>query len=320
MTMFNVANQANLDAARVGFHAAFLEMLGLVNEEPLEELLQEVQSTTNLEEWDWLGDFPGLEEWDDDRVMAVMKAFKLRVQNRDFSSGIRMHQNQFKDDKLGLFGSQVAGLAQAAGAHKAEFTAQLAINGFDGALFPKVSNGLGYDGKFFFSATHATGSNKLTVALAADGVALDTAEVMLGSQTSYDGKRKLRGIRGTHLVVGPKNAPLATRLMTSDYIIDATAVGPVSNPYKGRYKVIVEPQIAKGTAYEDMWFLASRSTPFKPFLYQNREDISTSAIIGGQGTSNDSLPRFQKGEIWFGAEARRAVAYWEHRTIVGSKP
>lgn len=316
MTMFNIASQANLDAARVGFHAAFLEQLGLVNEEPLEELLMEVPSTTSLEEWDWIGDFPGLELWDDDRVMATLNAFKLRVKNLDFSSGLRLHQNQIKDDKLGLFGNSIAGLAQAAGAHKAEFTAQLMINGFDGTQFPKVSNGLAYDGKMYFSTTRVTGSNKLTLALDDTGTALDQAEILLGSQTTYDGKRKLRGIRGTHLVVGPSKAPIATRLMTSDYIIDPSAVGPISNPFKGRYKVIVEPFLV-GT-YANMWFLASRSTPFRPYLFQNREDISTSAILGAQGGTADSVPRFQKGELWFGAEARYNVGYFAWQAIVGS--
>src|SRR4051812_6577697 len=103
MTMMNIANQANLDAARVGFHAAFLEQLGLVNSLPLEAVLAEVQSTTSVEEWEWLSDFPGFTEWVGDRQLDVMKAFKMRIANKDWSSGLRVHQNQFKDDKIGLF-------------------------------------------------------------------------------------------------------------------------------------------------------------------------------------------------------------------------
>jgi hypothetical protein len=31
------------------------------------------------------------------------------------------------------------------------------------------------------------------------------------------------------------------------------------------------------------------------------------------------MPRFSRGELWFGAEARYNVAYFEPRLIVGSK-
>jgi phage major head subunit gpT-like protein len=320
---FDINNQADIDAARIAFHVAFLQQLGKLPVFQLEQLFMEVNSTTSLEQWSWLTDFPSFEEWTGDRIMGTMDNFKLQVRNKDWSSGLKLHQNQFKDDTLGLF-SQVgmAGLAEASRFHRTELAAQLLINGFDGAQFPKVSTGLGYDGKFFFSTTHATGSNKLTTALDTNGAGLDAAEILLGSQTSYDGKHKLRGIKGTTLIVGPKLRPIADRLMSSDFLVNTNAAngvpgtGSVSNPYKGRYEVIVEPELV-GT-YDDYWFLADLSHPWKPLLFQLREAISTSAVLGGQGTSNDSEPRFKRGELWFGAEGRYNVAAFEHRLIVGS--
>lgn len=320
---FDINNQADIDAARIAFHVALLQQLGMTPTQALEALFMEVKSTTSLEKWSWLSDFPTFEEWTGDRIMGSLDNFKLQVQNKDWSSGLKVHQNQFKDDTLGLF-AQVGmpGLAMAARFHRTELSAQLLINGFDGAAFPKASTGLGYDGKFFFSTTHATGSNKITTALDTNGAGLDEAEIKLGSQTSYDGLHKLRGIHGTHLIVGPKLRPIADRLMSSDFIVNTNAAGgnpatgTVSNPYKGRYQVIVEPELT-GT-YDDYWFLADLSHPWKPLLFQLREDISTSAILGGQGTTNDSEPRFKRGEIWFGAEARYNVAYFEHRLIVGA--
>lgn len=315
---FDIANQSNVEAARVGFRAAFLAQLGLVTERPLEKLLLNVPSTTTLEEWEWLGDFPSFEEWTGDRIMDVMSAFKLQVKNKDWSSGLRVHQNQFKDDKIGLFPIGVAGLAEAARDHRAVFAAQLLINGFDGTPFPDVSKGLAYDGKFYFSATHATGSNLVTAHKALDltGTGLDEAELLLESQTSYNGKRKLR-IKGTDLIVGPTLRPIAERLMTSDYLIAQAGVGPVSNYFKGRYNIIIEPWLAG--PYANYWFLADTSKPVKPCLFQLREEITTSAIIGGQGTAMDAEPRFKRGELWFGAEARYNVAAFEHRLIAGSK-
>lgn len=314
---FDIANQANLDAARVAFRAAFLAELGKVDDQPLEEMLIEVPSTTAVEEWEWLGDMPGMDEWEGDRILAEQKAFKMRVANKDWSSGLKLHQNQFKDDKLGLFSIVgMPGMAEAAKAHRVEFAAQLMINGFDGAQFPKTSNGLAYDGKFFFSTTRATGSNKSTTALDLTGAALDEGETLMESQTSYDGRRKLR-LTGTHLIVGPKLRPTADRLMTSDFLANTAGTATISNPWKGRYQVVVEPWLAKGSAYENYWFLACANKAYKPLMFQLREEISCSAIIGGQGTSMDSVPRFQRGEIWMGAEARYNVAYFEPRLMVG---
>ena len=71
-------------------------------------------------------------------------------------------------------------------------------------------------------------------------------------------------------------------------------------------------------AYHNYWFLADTSTPIKPCIFQLREEISTSAIVGGQGTQNDSVPRFKKGEVWFGAEARYNVALFAFQSIIGS--
>lgn len=313
--LMNIANQSNLDAARVGFHAAFLAQLGLVPSMPLEQAFAEVNSTTAIEEWEWLGDFPGFSEWVSDRPMATLAAFKMRLTNRDWVSGLRLHQNQFKDDKLGLFSLSTAGLAQAARQHRADMAVQLLINGFAGTAYPDVSNGLAYDGKFFFDSTRATGSNKLTTALDDTGAGLDAAELLLGTQTTYDGKRKLR-IQGSHLIVGPKLAPIARRLMTLDFIASVAGTATVSNPYKNRFQVVVDPWLT-GT-YDDYWFLADLTQPWKPCLFQMREEISTSAIMGQQGGGNDSVPRFNRGEYWFGAEARYNVGYFEPRLIVGS--
>jgi phage major head subunit gpT-like protein len=83
-----------------------------------------------------------------------------------------------------------------------------------------------------------------------------------------------------------------------------------------RYDLIVSKRL-RG-AYRNYWFLADLSAPIKPCLFQLREEISTSAIIGGQGTQADSEARFKRGELWFGAEARYNVASFAFQTIVGS--
>ncbi len=311
--LMNIANQSNIEAARVGFHAAFLEQLGITENNPLAKLFVEIPSTTGIEEWSWLGDLPDFEEWKGDRFLADLEAFKLRVTNKDWASGIRVHQNAIKDDKLGLIQPKIAMLAAKARSHKIRLMMKLLINGFTGSAYADVGNGLAYDGLFFFSATHASGSNRMTSAL--DSAALIAAELLLQSQMSYDGLEPLE-MNGSTLIVGPKLAPIAQKLMLADYLPSAAGTATESNYLKGRYEVIVSP-LLRG-AYDDYWFLADLNQPVKPMLFQNREDITTSAVVGGQNSSNDSIPRFQRGELWFGAEARYNVGYFAHQTVVGS--
>jgi phage major head subunit gpT-like protein len=313
-------NHALIEAARVGFHAAFIEsMLASDEPDPLEILFTEVPSTTALEEWNWFGDLPGMEEWKGDRKLATFGAFKLQVANKDWSNGIKLHQNDIKDDKLGLVAPQIHDLARKARRHRADLCVKALINGFDGTPYPDVGTGLTYDGAFLFSDVHSSEggpnqSNKMTTALSP--AAVETAELKLKGFTTYDGKDPC-DMAGTHLIVGPKLEAIATKICQSEVVPSAAGTASETNIHRGRYKPLVSRRLVGD--YDDWWFLADLSHAIRPMLFQLREDISTSAIVGGQGTQNDSLPRFKAGELWFGAEARYNVSPFEWRCIVGSK-
>ncbi|MGE0551363.1 MAG: Mu-like prophage major head subunit gpT family protein [Kofleriaceae bacterium] len=296
-----IANDSDLDAARVGFHAAFLQQIGL-DATPIDALYTEISSRHRVEEYKWLGDLPGFTEWTGDRKLSGVDAFSFRLANKKWSNGIRVNNDDWKDDNLGLLPVQVRGLAAQAKRHRWDMMVKLLLNGFDGAAYPDVGNGLGYDGAFFFSDSHATGDNKLALAL--DATNLAAAELLLASQTTYTGEPMY--LRGTHIICGPKLEPVARKIITQEAI-----AGGESNPNRGRYELITSPLI-RGT-YDDYWFLADLSQPVKPLLFQMREEISTSAV-----TANNSVPRFINDELWFGAEARYNVGYLEHRLIVGS--
>jgi phage major head subunit gpT-like protein len=307
----------DLDAARVGFHAAFLGALDTVGPDPLEQLYATVDSTSTAETWEWLGDLPGFEEWKGDRKLGGIDQFSLTIRNKDWSSGIRIHQNQLADNKTGMLRIRIEGLAAKARKHRTDLAVKALLNGFAGNVYPETGNGLAYDGSFFFSTSHQMAgystvqSNKLTLALDAEGVALETATQMLGAMSSYDGTETL-DMGGTTLIVGPKLQFVAERLMGSEYLANGA-----SNIHRNRFKVLVSPRL-RGD-FDDYWFLADLSAPIKPMIFQMREEISTSAVIGDKGGTGDSNPRFVRGELWFGAEARYNVGYFEPRTIIGSQ-
>lgn len=197
--------------------------------------------------------------------------------------------------------------------HRARLAVKCLIAGMGTGAFPEVSNGIAYDGKAVFATDHPTGANKHTAAL--DSAGLEAALLLLQSQTSYDGVEPLElGLGKLTLIVGPKKWATAEKLRTSDYSGGAVLDG---NMWKERFDLIVSPYL-RGT-FDDWWFLADLTQPVKPFLFQLREDISISAVTGAQGTTNDSVPRFTKGHVWFGGEARYNVAPFEFRTMVGSQ-
>lgn len=306
-----IANNADLDAARIGFHVAMLEQLTIEDDEALSQVYTEVPSTRKLEEWDWMGDLPDMQEWDGDRKIAKLEGFKMRLANKKWASGLRVKEDDVHDDNLALLPAQISELGGRARFHKWDLMVKLVLNGFDGAAFPEVGDGLGYDNAFFFSNVHRGGNdNKLTVALDAAGLA--AARLKMRRFKTYDGKVPFR-CRPTHLLVGPKNEETAEKLLTQDRLANGE-----SNPNKGKYKLVVSDLIDGD--FDDDWFIMDLRGAIRPFIFQSREPISTSAIIGGKGTQNDSYSRFMSGDLLFGAEARYNVGYFEFRRIVGSRP
>ncbi|HWU91598.1 MAG TPA: Mu-like prophage major head subunit gpT family protein [Kofleriaceae bacterium] len=306
-----IINNADLDAARVGFHAAFLERLETEPDDDLAMMFTEVPSNKKIEEWDWMGDLPDFEEWTADRKLAMLEGFKLRVLNKKWSNGLRIKNDDIKDDALGLIGPQIGDLASRARSHRFDLMVKLLLNGFDGNAYPEVGNGLGYDGAFFFSDSGHRGGNDNKMTLALDSAGLVQAQLQLRRMKTYDGRLPFR-VKGTHLLVGPKLEFTAEKLLTQEYLANGE-----SNPHRNKYKLLVSDRIDGD--FDDYWFLLCLSRQIRPFLFQRREEISTSAVMGNQGGNNDSVPRFMNDELWFGAEARYNVAYFEHRLAVGSQ-
>lgn len=303
-----IADRAKYANAEIGFHVAFFEALEKLGEQDLMMLTREIQSTTAIEELHWIGDLPGFEEWLGDRSMGSVQRKKITIANKDFSSGVPIHRNEIADDKLGLAMDRIQGLATKAGRHKSDFLIRVLLNGFDGAD-PRFGDGLAYDGKFFFSASHPFGSNVLNLPLSDSS--LDTAMQMLGDFTTDDGADPLE-MSGTTLVVGKRNEAAALRLTGLGILINQAGTAAGGNIYQGRFKVIVSPRI-RGP-FANYWFLSDLSQPVKPLIFQNREPITTAAQVDW-----DCPDMFKRGQMNFGAQARYNVANYAPQTIVGSR-
>lgn len=310
-----IAQRAKYAEAEIGVTIEFMHQLEQTGPDPLLVLSNQVPSTAAIERHFFLGDVPAFQAWRGDRVMATLMAHRFTIENQDFSSGITIHKNEILDDQLGLVQPRISALAGRAALHKGDYMLRALIQGFSGTAFPveDVGDGKSFDGVLFFSTAHTLEggpamSNKITTALSEAG--LEEAEIAMANLKTWDGKDPLN-LKPTHLIVGPKLANTAKKLLNAGTIINAAGTASAVNVYMGKYQII-ESQRLTGT-YDDYWFLADLSKPTKPFIVQNREAITTAAQVDW------SCPdMFKRGIMNFGAQARYGIGPYDWRTVIGS--
>jgi phage major head subunit gpT-like protein len=302
--------QAKLDNAQIGFSTVFNNRLGAAPE-PLVQLAMRIPSSNAQEEMPFLGDIPMLEEWLDDRKFSKLRAEKITIRNRDYAAGIRVHRNDIMDDRLGLVMPKVMMLADRARQHVAKSLVELLLNGFDGNDFPLVSDGLAYDGQFFFSATHKDGNgptqtNTSTEIL--DAAAYEAARSAM--QSLQDEERQPLEIGGNTLIVGPSNERTALEIVQAG-IIDQGGASGVENVFKGTARVVVSQRLV-GT-YAAYWFLADLAQPVRPTVWLDRESPQFVAQ-----NRLDSESAFMRNLFRFGAQYRAGYGYGLWQFIYGS--
>jgi phage major head subunit gpT-like protein len=317
---FDISNQAAVAAARVGFEAAFFHQLQLVADDPVGQLFSTKTTTKPVQLITWLGDLPTFRQWVGDRDLVDMAALQQLVAVRPWQAGLAVAEDNLDDDTLGLFPEAIGTMAENTKNHRYDLMVQLLLNGFDGLVFPDAGKGLAFDRAFFFSNSHSLGgpsqSNYLgPVPLTKQS--LETAELKLNSMRTYDGRQMLN-VRGTHLIVGPALYAQAKLLVEAQLIASNAGTATESNIHFGQYKIIMSPRISGAQA--NNWFLADLSRAMKPAFLLVRQEIKASAIVGTAGQGTDTVPRFMRRELWFGAEARYEAALFAWQLIVGANP
>lgn len=142
-------NNATLEALRTGFKTSFKG--GLMVTTPLYgAMTTTVTSSTKVETYGFLGDFPVFRKWLGEKRIKSMAEKAYVLTNDDFEATIGIHKNKIKDDNLGLYGPLVQGWGQDAGA----LADRLAFE----ALAAGDSRPC-YDGQNFFDTDHPMGKD-----------------------------------------------------------------------------------------------------------------------------------------------------------------
>lgn len=307
-----------------GTRVLFTESMLGTETDPITDLALFTNSSGSSEKWRFGGDVPQMKKLvGGEREFATLSNAEFEIKNEEFGTGITMLEKDIEDARLDMYQPQVAQLGQNAAMFPAEFLAKHLMNGFAGNLFPEDLLGAGtcYTGSQFFSNAHVMESgvsalDNLVGSVALTEANLKIADLQLRSMRTWSGKRNLR-MRGTHLIVGPKNEEAAINLIKAMWIINSAGTANRDNVFwQGRYTVLVSDLIEIGSPQENWWFLADLSKPaFRPMIWQSRRPMRTLTPNGP-----DSEPLLQRGQLRYAIDARAGMGFFEPRCIVGANP
>lgn len=141
-------NNSTLQALRTGFNTNFQAGLGAAAD-ITEPFITIVPSTTKLETYGFLGDFPIFRKWVGAKRLKSMEEKAYQLANDDYEVSIEVHKFKIMDDNLGLYGPIMTGIGTDAGRLRPRLVLDALKNGH-----LSVPASLCYDGLPFFSNAH----------------------------------------------------------------------------------------------------------------------------------------------------------------------
>ena len=283
-----IINPQNLRGIYTAFNTLFTQAFD--GQKPTyEKIATVVPSTTESETYAWLGDIPGMREWVGDREIQNLTGSDYTIKNKDFELTVGVDRNAIEDDKIGLYKPSIQMLGESAAMHPDELIYELLSSGF---------TALCYDGKAFFAADHAVGSNavsnKLTDTLTSE--AYKTARAMMMNYKNSKGRSL--GLVPDLLVVPPALEAAARDILVADF------VNGTKNTMQGTADIHVEPRLKSDSA----WFLLCTKRPIKPLIYQQRKKAK---FVSKTAETDDNV--FMSKKFLYGADSRgnAGFAFWQ---------
>lgn len=144
-----IANHDALVAsAFTGFKMNFADGLAMI--EPSSAAFSEtIQSSTTIEDYGWLEEFPSMREWIGARQQKDMKAESYTLKNKKWEATVPIARERFEDDTFGVYSKVFEKMGRSARRQ------------MDELMYPTLLAGvteLGYDGLTFFNDAHLMGA------------------------------------------------------------------------------------------------------------------------------------------------------------------
>lgn len=291
-----VINSTNLQGLRTTFSAAFNKAFQTTTTNK-EKIATTVPSSTKLNTYGWLGDFPTMREWIGEREIKNLSEKDYNITNKHFEMTIGVNRDDIEDDNLGLYAIQMEQMGHSAKEHQDIMVIGMLPRGFTEKCYDDLS---------FFHEAHKVGWKTYSNS----GNAKLSAKSYAAAKATMAGYRNERGtainIHPNLLVVPPHLEEAARYILTADYINGTT------NPWKGSAELLVDANIVNDE-YPDNWFLLDTSKPLKPVIFQLRKATKFVSMVN----ENDSNV-FNQNTYIYGADGRYNTGYSFWQLAYGS--
>lgn len=141
---------ASILALQQGFNASFLSGFGSVTPS-WSQVAMLVPSTSDLENYGWMKELPGMREWVGQRVVHNLEATGATLKNKHYEHTIGVDRNHIEDDKLGIYSPMFSIQGEIVARHPDELVWGLLPTGFSTK---------GFDGQYFFDTDHVGYTDK----------------------------------------------------------------------------------------------------------------------------------------------------------------
>lgn len=280
----------------------------------LPRLAMEFTSDQESETYKWLGMSPALREWVGGRQPKGLRENGMTITNKTFEATMNVLVDDLRRDKTGQIKLRIQEMADRVAAHPMSLISTLINNGTGS------TNGLAYDGQYFFDTDHAEGAsgtlkNALTSAeVSALNVTAPTAPTadelancILGVMSYFYSYKDDQGepinelarkflVMVTPAMWGPAQTAVSSNLLN-------TGSGSRDNPLIRMPGVSFDVVPNARITATDKFYMFRTDGRAKPFILQNEEALSVSAIAEG------SEHEFKNNEHLYGVKTIRNVGY-----------
>ncbi len=276
-------------------------------------------SDQESETYKWLGQSTPMREWIGGRKAKGLRENGITITNKKYEGTMDIPVDWMRRDKTGQISIRIAELAQRTVGHWGKLLSTLVSNGTGS------TNGLCYDGQYFFDSDHSEGDSGTQLNLLAAGqvAALDVATA--AAPTPVEAAKAILGVIGYMLAYKddqgePMNADAKEFLIMTSPVLWQFLAPAVYNPLVSsgetnplqavmqnnnfRIDVVANPRLTYTTPFATF----RTDAPASALIRQSEQDVSMSAKAEGSEYEHDNDAH------QYGVKALRNVGYgyWQY--------
>ena len=260
-----------------------------------DKLCYVVDSASNNEKYEWLGESPQMSELKGERHITALSDTGYTLTNTVYTSTIAIRRTDLDDNQTGSIRQRIQQLASTASGHVNKLLITALVDG---------TSDSGHDSTAFFGNSHTArgssgtqdnllGGTGTTASAVATDLNLAMSSLMgflaeNGEPYHGDGPSDLA-------VVCP---PALAKVFRE--VLGASMISNTSNMQSGMADLIVSPRL---TGDANDWYLVNTGGGRKPLIFQQRDPIEFSALE----TNTESS--FLREVYYYGCRSRYAVGY-----------